>query len=126
MEIERDVPGVIETVSTREMMDNLHKGGRLADYLATGEWITERIRHILALAGKEDVLRILDLPCGYGRVARWLRAEFPRARLVVCDIDREAVDFCAETFDGKAVYSAERPQNIEVPGRFDLICAARW
>jgi SAM-dependent methyltransferase len=112
---------VIETVSPREMMDNLHQDGRLEDYLETGQWIVERIHRTLSLAGKEDVSRILDLPCGYGRVARWLRADFPRARLVVCDIDREAVDFCAKTFDAKPVYSAEKPQDIDVPGRFDLI-----
>ena len=102
-------------------MQNMHRGGDLAGYLETGEWIMGRIRHVLSGAGKENVTRILDLPCGYGRVARWLRAEFPVARLVACDIDREAVDFCAETFDAKPVYSAERPQEIELPGRFDLI-----
>jgi SAM-dependent methyltransferase len=121
LDSDHDVPNVIETVSPREMMDNLHQGGRLEDYLETGQWIMKRIRHILLLAGKADITRILDLPCGYGRVARWLRADFPKARLVVCDIDREAVDFCAETFDAKPVYGAERPQSIEVPGRFDLI-----
>jgi SAM-dependent methyltransferase len=115
------VANVIEMVSPKETMHNMHLGGDLAGYLRTGEWIVGRIHRILELAEKEGVSRILDLPCGYGRVARWLRADFPQARLVVCDIDRDAVDFCAETFDGKPVYSAERPKEIELPGRFDLI-----
>ena len=39
---------------------------------------------------------ILDFACHYGRVLRCLRATLPNGKLYACDIDREAVDFCAE------------------------------
>jgi SAM-dependent methyltransferase len=65
--------------------------------------------------------RILDLPCGYGRIMRALRDAFPEAELTACDISKEAVDFCAEAFGAKAAYSTEDPARIEVEGPFDLI-----
>jgi len=43
---------------------------------------------------RKKIKKILDLPCGYGRVLRILRAAFPRARIVACDILKEGVDFC--------------------------------
>jgi len=55
---------------------------------------------------------VLDLPCGYGRVARHLRAGFPNAELYCCDIDAKGADFCAETFAGHAIHS--RPELTEV------------
>src|SRR6476620_8602013 len=45
-----------------------------------------------------DVTRILDLPCGHGRILRYLKAAFPEAEITACDIRRDAVDFCASTF----------------------------
>jgi SAM-dependent methyltransferase len=84
---------------------------------------------------RRPLRRILDLPCGYGRIMRALREAFPEAELTACDISREAVDFCAEAFGAKPVYSHEDPARIEVEGPFDLIwCgslvthvdAARW
>jgi SAM-dependent methyltransferase len=65
--------------------------------------------------------RILDLPCGYGRILRALRESFPDAELTACDISEEAVDFCAEAFEAKPVYSSEDPAAIELDEAFDLI-----
>lgn len=56
---------------------------------------------------------ILDLPCGHGRVSRYLRAGFPDAELHFCDIDAEAAEFCARTFGGSAIVS--RPELTQVP-----------
>jgi SAM-dependent methyltransferase len=41
--------------------------------------------------------------------------------LTACDINREAVDFCAANFDAAAVYSDDDPSKIPLQGRFDLI-----
>jgi SAM-dependent methyltransferase len=54
-------------------------------------------------------------------VSRILRAEYPHARLAVCDIDHDGVDFCAESFDAQPVYGHEHPRDIELEDRFDLI-----
>lgn len=63
---------------------------------------------------------VLDLPCGHGRVLRFLRAEWPDADITACDIDRGGVDFCAKTFDATPLYSADDPSEIQT-GTFDLI-----
>jgi SAM-dependent methyltransferase len=64
---------------------------------------------------------ILDLPSGYGRVLRMLRAAFPAASVTACDLNADAVEFCARTFGAIPVVSAPRPEEIKLPGRYDLI-----
>ena len=71
--------------------------------------------------GKERLGSILDLPSGHGRVLRTLAAAFPDAKITACDIDHDCVDFCAKTFGAVAVYSRERPHQIPISGKFDLI-----
>jgi SAM-dependent methyltransferase len=65
--------------------------------------------------------RILDMPCGHGRVLRFLRAAFPDAEITACDVDRDGVDFCARTFGVRGVYSRDDPQEIDLDGGFDLV-----
>jgi SAM-dependent methyltransferase len=64
---------------------------------------------------------ILDLPCGYGRVARGLRSQFPDADMTVCDIDRDAVDFCARKFQATGVYGTSDFERMEIGRSFDVI-----
>jgi SAM-dependent methyltransferase len=64
---------------------------------------------------------ILDLPCGYGRVARGLRSRFPDAEMTVCDIDRDAVDFCARKFKATGFYGTSDFERMEIGRSFDLI-----
>jgi SAM-dependent methyltransferase len=64
---------------------------------------------------------ILDLPCGYGRVTRGLRSRFSDADITVCDIDRDAVDFCARKFKATGVYGTKDFEGMEIGRSFDLI-----
>jgi 2-polyprenyl-3-methyl-5-hydroxy-6-metoxy-1,4-benzoquinol methylase len=64
---------------------------------------------------------ILDLPCGYGRVARGLRSQFPDADITVCDIDRDAVDFCARKFKATGFYGTTDFDRMEIGRSFDII-----
>jgi SAM-dependent methyltransferase len=64
---------------------------------------------------------ILDLPCGHGRICRMLRALFPDAHLAACDLDRDAVDFCAAQFNATPVYSHEDIRRVSLDQCFDLI-----
>ena len=82
-----------------------------------------------ALSCIEDALRhaqigsvrtALDMPCGYGRVLRFLSRYFPTAAITACDIDREAADFCASIFGARAAYSSEH-LDFSLGTRFDLI-----
>jgi SAM-dependent methyltransferase len=90
-------------------------------YFRSAQIALGHIRLALLAAPPRQVRAALDFACGYGRVLRMLRAEFPQARLVACDVNGGAVDFCAEAFDAEPVYSDADPDRIEVAGPFDLI-----
>jgi SAM-dependent methyltransferase len=62
-------------------------------YFAVGASAAELISESLAAARVPpgSVGRVLDYACGYGRVLRWLQAEFPKAYLLGVDTDPKAV-----------------------------------
>jgi CBS domain-containing protein/SAM-dependent methyltransferase len=109
---------LVEEISPDDEMYG--RGGR-ASYLWTGVAALQPIKVALAAAGRESVENVLDFASGHGRVLRALKAEFPHAHLTACDLDRDAVDFCARTFGASPVYSHEDPARIEIDDRFDLI-----
>lgn len=93
--------------------------GRDGHYVSVG---------LSALRAIEDALgdapaprRILDLPCGHGRVTRVLRARFPEAAITVCDLDRDGVDFAASRFGARGVYSVEDFRALDLGEAYDLI-----
>ncbi len=122
---------MIDTVSPNDQMvlsqaaldtDTLPENDWCAQYF----WVTEEALRVIAkamvAAERTTVRRILDLPCGHGRVLRGLRAAFPEAEITACDIDRDGVDFCARTFGARPVYGDSDPDRIDLGGEtFDLI-----
>lgn len=58
---------------------------------------------------------ILDFGCGHGRVARFMRAAFPDARLEVTDFNKDGMRFCIDRL-GAHDMGAEIPTNL-----YDLI-----
>lgn len=97
-------------------LDTMHVGDS-GHYLSVG---LSALRCIEA-AGVEAPRRILDLPCGHGRVLRILRVAYPDAELIACDIDRGGVDFCAGQFGATPIYSAADLATVDLPGDTDLI-----
>jgi SAM-dependent methyltransferase len=95
--------------------------GNVEDYLSVGETAIVQIAHALAINGVGECRRILDLPCGHGRVLRTLRAVFADAEVTACDVNRDGVDFCAARFGARPVYSTVDPHAIPLEGEFDLI-----
>lgn len=73
-----------------------------------------------ALGGVEP-LSILDLPSGYGRVTRFLRARYPRAAITASDLDRDGADFCAGRFAAQAASSVCDFRTLRLNGTYDLI-----
>lgn len=113
---EREIPNIEGEIHPEDPMHKNH-----AAYFRTGQSAVRCIRLAMLASGKSRVARILDLPSGYGRVLRTLKAAFPEAELTACDIDRGAVDFCARALGAIPLYSNEDPALIKAGGGFDLI-----
>ena len=64
---------------------------------------------------------ILDFPCGYGRVLRFLRAMFPNSDITAADIDSNALDFCRRSFSVATLLSNTTFSDLFLPQQFDLI-----
>src|SRR4051812_24162879 len=103
--------GVIRTIAPNDWMTDKVKP---ENYFIAGRSALKAILVSLEAARVDpaSVTRILDLPCGHGRVLRHLRAGFPAAEIAACDIDRDGVDFCARTFGATPIYSRDDPAEI--------------
>jgi SAM-dependent methyltransferase len=64
--------------------------------------------------GSSEIQTILDFGSGYGRVARYLRAAFPKARIVVDDFDKEGPAFCATEFGCEIVDDCLTPDTYDL------------
>jgi SAM-dependent methyltransferase len=112
-------PRLVTRVADAE--DMLTGGDDLRNYFEVGESALAEIKAGLAAAGAPAPGRILDLPCGYGRVLRHLRAEWPSAELTVMDINAEAVEFCAKTFGARPVVSRQPLWEVSAGDGYDLL-----
>lgn len=92
-----------------------------AQYFRVGLSAMHGIDEAVKRAGLQAINNILDLPCGGGRVLRFLRMRFPEAKLTACDLQRDMVDFCARQFAAKAVYSKESFDEVRFDEAFNLI-----
>ena len=101
--------------------DTMRVGESDESYYQWGLSALGYIQMVLELANARQPQRILDLPCGHGRVLRMLAASFSGSTVTACDLDRNAVDYCARTFGAKPLYSVEDPYQLDVGDRFDLI-----
>jgi len=109
------VPGVIPDLADADTMFE----GRSGHYLSVGLSALGVVE--AALLDAPPPRRILDLPCGFGRVTRMLRARYPSADITVCDIDRASVDFTAACFGARGVYSVQDFRDLQLGASFDLI-----
>ncbi len=106
-----------KTISPR---DHMYNTGPAWYYMVGADGISAILR-ALAISSLHYPTRILDLPCGHGRVGRHLRAAFPQAEIVFADIDTDGADFCAAQFGGTAVYSQPDLSQVHLGDRYDLI-----
>ncbi|MGB3812942.1 MAG: class I SAM-dependent methyltransferase [Shinella sp.] len=62
----------------------------------------------------KNIRRVLDYACGYGRVLRWLKADFPNAYLLGVDADPKAAKAASEVLGVPT-----RPLDIQLTDRLD-------
>jgi SAM-dependent methyltransferase len=90
-------------------------------YFDVGGSAIEVIAAAMLSSWLHRVDRVLDLPCGHGRVLRHLVRMFPSAQFDACDLDAEGVEFCAKTFGAKALHSKPELSEMDFGATYDLI-----
>ncbi|HYH18230.1 MAG TPA: class I SAM-dependent methyltransferase [Azospirillum sp.] len=108
---------IIRHISDRDAM----YAGHEPHYFGVGKSALAAIEAARTLSGQPAPGRILDLPCGHGRVTRVLRAAWPEAEITACDIDQHGVDFCRDTFGCVPVHGRPDFEAVTFPHPFDLI-----
>lgn len=113
---------LIETVNTAiHPLDAMYDGDA-RHYLSVGLSAIRNIDQALKQRiDAEPVRRILDFPCGYGRVLRCLRAAFPEAEITAAEIQPRALKFCARRFGVRPFASHTALSQLHLDDRFDLI-----
>lgn len=80
--------------------DGMFKGN-MQHYLSCGRDALFNILLAQASAKIKDPAKVLDFACGFGRVARHIRAAYPNAEITFTDAMPAASAFCATTFAGR-------------------------
>ncbi len=104
-----------------DIKDTMYAGDAV-HYLSAGLSGLRCVEQALKAEGKEiGNGSILDFPCGYGRVLRFMRARFPDADITAAEIDRDAFQFCATTFHVTPLESKIPISALELDAKYDLI-----
>ncbi len=101
--------------------DGMYQGND-AHYLQVGASALRLIEFSLAAVNRKmaEIDRVLDYACGFGRVLRWLCAEFPHADIAAADADAKAIDAVKRLFD-VAAFTLDRSLKEDIGSDFDLI-----
>lgn len=92
--------GVFGRIHRADLMVGGHTPELLAVYNRIGAGAYSVIETGLEAAGRraDDVGRMLDFGCGYGRVLRAIVQHIDPQRVDVFDVDSQGVEFCADEF----------------------------
>lgn len=111
----------LEPNRTLSPRDGMVSAGLEQQYFDLGRRALDLILFSGELCDKPHYPDILDLPCGHGRVLRWLRAHYHYATITACDLERDGVDFCAKELGAVPVYSEPDLRKLPFKSQFDLI-----
>jgi SAM-dependent methyltransferase len=113
----------VKTVSLRvHRKDRMYVPPHAQHYLSVGLSAIRCIRIALEKSPRtKAVSSILDLPCGYGRVLRFMKVVFPDAEITASEIDPDALRFCSEEFSVRTARSDENVARADLQGAYDLI-----
>lgn len=112
---------LLNKVSGKIYFNDTMYDGNGVHYFKVGLSAVRCIDEALGQAKLTEVRTILDLPCGSGRVLRFLAARFPHAEVTACEIQRGPVQFCVSTFGALPAYSSINLDEVELGKKFDLI-----
>ena len=102
--------------------DQMYVPGEALNYLSVGLSASRCIHGALRSSRKGGAVgAILDFPCGYGRVLRFLRVMFPNSDIIGGEIETAALEFCRRAFSATALLSSINLSDLSLPQRFDLI-----
>ena len=112
---------LLAKIESRISPDDEMYDGNGNHYFQVGLSAIDCLEEALQRARSTTVKEILDLPCGYGRVLRFLVHRFPQARITACELMPNAVRFCAETFGAEPAQSSYSLEELSFAKKFDLI-----
>lgn len=123
MELTTEEKSIIQQLSLRmHRADTMYVNNDPFHYLSVGLSASRCIRQALGRTHAESPVRsVLDLPCGYGRVLRFLRVMFPQADITAVELNARALDFCRRSFAVATQLSQPTIADLSLPQRFDLI-----
>lgn len=108
--------GVSSRVSFR---DEMYRGD--GQYFKIGLSAMDCIEQAMQAARMQEAEHVLDLPCGYGRVLRFLARRFDSAQIHACELVPDASRYCAENFGAVPLQSTYDIGTLTLETRFDLI-----
>jgi SAM-dependent methyltransferase len=100
--------------------DQMYIPGRAQHYFGVGLSAMRCINRVVA-HHTTRIHSILDLPCGHGRVLRFLRVAFESANITACDLNESGIAFCERRLGAKAVRSIDNIRALHLRERHDLI-----
>jgi SAM-dependent methyltransferase len=111
----------LKPITSVSKKDSMVSPGNEQQYFTIGRQALRLLMLASDLCQKPHYPRILDYACGYGRVLRWIKAQYSYADITACDIDPDAVGFCASTFGVRGVVASSEPDATKLEGNYDLI-----
>jgi SAM-dependent methyltransferase len=121
--LSRQYPGVPGRIHVDDLMLSTPTPGGLAHYVSDARSAIQNIEESLLRVGRRwtDVQACLDLPSGSGRVTRFLATYLRPERITACDLDKQAVRFCASEFGVEPLCSKPDLRDVVFPRTYDLI-----
>lgn len=118
----RVIPGLPGRVHRYDVMLYDDSEESVINYLKAADSAIENIVAALEAAGRDfaDVRSCLDFGCGHGRILRFLQQRIPAHRITACDVDEEAVWFCAAELGARPLVSSWNLAELRL-GTYDLI-----
>jgi MoaA/NifB/PqqE/SkfB family radical SAM enzyme len=112
------------TVSSRDATFRIFEAGAPGSFfhIALNQFaVIETLLRQHGHAGLAASRAVADFACHYGRMTRVLRAAQPHASVYACDIDPDAVSFCANELGALPVLTSWHPDEDALPSGLDAV-----